>query len=141
MRMIFAVVMLFTALAAASGEEVPSKQVTISAILSTTVTAAGQPIVLPSGPVRLIASMYEIAPGVSLPVHEHPYPRYGYVLAGDLTVTDKVSGTQTTYKAGDFIVEMVDRWHFGQNTGTAPVRLLVLDQVPEATTGNTVLQP
>jgi quercetin dioxygenase-like cupin family protein len=140
MRAIIALFMLFIAATAANGDGATSKQVAISAILSTTVTAAGQPIVLPTGHVRLIASMYEIAPGVSLPVHEHPYPRYGYVLAGDLTVTDKQSGAQSTYKAGDFIVEMVDRWHFGQNTGTVPVRLLVIDQVPEAAIGNTVLQ-
>jgi quercetin dioxygenase-like cupin family protein len=141
MRALIALFVLFIATGVAYGDGVPAKQVTISAILSTTVTAAGQPIVLPSGHVRLIASEYDIAPGASLPVHEHPYPRYAYVLAGTLAVTDKESGTQSTYKTGDFIVEMIDRWHFGQNVGSDPVRLLVIDQVPETATGNTVLSP
>jgi hypothetical protein len=34
---------------------------------------------------------------------------------------------------------VLDTWHFGENIGADPVRLLVIDQV-EAGQGNTVLQ-
>ena len=33
-------------------------------------------------------------PGATLPVHNHPYPRYGYVLAGILRMTNIDTGLQ-----------------------------------------------
>lgn len=113
--------------------------VVITPLASTEVTAAGQPIVLPGADTRVVASMFEIAPGAALPVHKHPYPRYGYVLAGELRVTDVETGKSFDYKAGDFIVEMIERWHQGSNTGTETVRLLVIDQV-EGDAPNTLLK-
>lgn len=101
----------------------------VTPLLSTQETAAGQPIVPPSKDVRVIASQFDIAAGARLPVHKHPYPRYAYVVQGTLQVTDVETGSETTYRAGDVIVEMVDRWHFGANVGTDPVRLIVFDQV------------
>jgi quercetin dioxygenase-like cupin family protein len=130
MRALIAI-LLIAASTAASADASGSKPIVTTQILSTKVTAAGQPILLPAGAVRVIATRYEIAPGATLPVHKHPYPRYAYVLSGHLTVTDADSGARNTYQAGDVIVEMIDRWHSGQNTGTDPVRLLVIDQIPD----------
>jgi len=53
--------------------------VTITALLSTKTTASGQLIDVPVHP-EVVASRYEIAPNATLPMHEHPYPRYGDVL-------------------------------------------------------------
>ncbi|HEX4572523.1 MAG TPA: cupin domain-containing protein, partial [Dongiaceae bacterium] len=88
----------------------------------------GQPLVLPKHDPVLIVSIYDIAPGARLARHEHPFSRYAYVLQGDLTV-EFDGGLQKQYHAGDFIVEAVGTWHFGINTGTQPVRLLVIDLV------------
>lgn len=107
-----------------------SKQpVVVTPIKSTTLTSTGQPIVLPEGEVEVAASIFEIAPGATLPVHKHPFPRYAYVLAGTLLVTNVDTGHSDTFKAGDFIVEMVDQWHQGSNIGPDPVKLVVIDQV------------
>jgi quercetin dioxygenase-like cupin family protein len=76
-----------------------------------------------------------------MPVHKHPYPRYAYVQAGHLTVYAPDTGQRYDYKAGDFIVEVIDEWHYGENTGGEPVELLVIDQVPEGRSSNTVLKP
>jgi quercetin dioxygenase-like cupin family protein len=138
---LLAAVLVLATGAAGAQEAAPKKPVATQEIFSGDKTAAGQPILLPSGPVRLVATTYDIAPGVALPVHRHPFPRYAYVLAGTLTVTDEERGEKTTYKPGDVIVEMVGRWHSGRNVGTDPVRLLVIDQVPDGTTGNTELRP
>jgi quercetin dioxygenase-like cupin family protein len=105
-------------------------------VLSTGTTASGQPIILPSGPARVIVSTYVIAPGARLPVHRHPYPRYAYVLEGHLRVTEVKSHRATSYKKGDFIVEMIGQEHFGQNTGDGPLRLLVIDIVPKNVSNN-----
>ena len=61
-------------------------------------------------------------------MHEHPYPRYAYVLSGTLEIT-VLGGKTYRYKAGDFIAEVIRQWHTGRNIGDTPVRLLVIDQV------------
>ena len=113
--------------------------VTIKQLLSTTTTSAGQKIVLPKKGAELVASIFEIPPGAQLPEHEHPYPRYGYILSGSLRVTDAETGQSKTYRSGDFVVESVGRWHTGANAGEEPTRLLVIDIVRSGHT-NTVLR-
>ncbi len=107
-----------------------AEPVTVTPLLDTETTAAGQPIALPSGPVEVTVSRFEIAPGARLPVHRHPYPRYAYVQSGTLSVTETQTGHATTYQAGDFIIEMVGVWHYGTNVGADPVVLIVTDQAP-----------
>jgi quercetin dioxygenase-like cupin family protein len=106
-------------------DEIPG--VTVTPLISTTTTASGQTIEVPVRP-EVVVSRFEIAPGVALPIHRHPYPRYGYVLSGTLEVT--VSGGKTyRYRAGDFMTEVINQWHSGKNVGDTTVRLLVIDQI------------
>lgn len=116
-----------------------SAKVVVTPLASTTVTANGQPIVLPQKNVQVLVSSFEIPPGATLPVHKHPSARYAYVLEGQLQVTNVDTGQSTSYKKGDFIVEMIGTWHQGSNVGAETVRLLVIDQVEEGTS-NTVLK-
>lgn len=116
-----------------------AEPVTVTPVLTTTRTAAGQPIPLPQGTAQVAVSEFEIAPGARLPVHRHPYPRMAYVLSGHLVVTNEETGAETGYGEGEFVVEMVGAWHHGRNEGTAPLRLLVIDLAPEGQS-NTELQ-
>jgi quercetin dioxygenase-like cupin family protein len=113
--------------------------IVIKQLLSTTTTSAGQKIVLPQNDPELIASIFETRRGAHLQEHEHPYPRYGYILSGSLRVTDSETGRSKTYRTGDFVLEMVGRWHTGANEGKEPTRLLVIDIVEKGHT-NTVLK-
>ena len=113
--------------------------VVVTPVKSTMVTSTGQPITLPQKNVEVTASIFDIAPGATLPVHKHPFPRYGYVLSGTLKVTNVGTGKSDVFKAGDFIVEMIDQWHQGSNIGADPVKLLVIDQI-EAGAQATVLR-
>jgi quercetin dioxygenase-like cupin family protein len=113
--------------------------VVVTPVKSTAVTSTGQPITLPQKNIEVTASIFDIAPGATLPVHKHPFPRYGYVLSGTLKVTNVDTGRSDTFKAGDFIVEMIDQWHQGSNIGLDPVKLLVIDQI-EAGVQATVLK-
>ena len=115
-----------SALALDSGVVPP---VVVKQLAKTAVTDGGQPIVLPQTDARVIASIFDIAADATLPVHKHPFPRYAYVLAGELRVTNVETGEGRTYRTGDFIVEMVGRWHQGQSLGGKPVKLLVIDQI------------
>lgn len=111
--------------------------VAITPVASTTTTADGQPIEVPPHP-QVVVSRFEIAPGAALPMHKHPYPRYGYVLAGTLEVT--VQGGRTYhYQAGDFMPEVIGQWHSGKNIGEETVKLLVIDQVAPGQT-NTIFE-
>src|SRR5262245_15426722 len=116
-----------------------ASKVTTTRLFSATTTASGQPIILPKGAAEVNVWIYEIPVGVRLPVHKHPFPRYAYVLAGTLRVATGDESRTWDYKAGDVIIEMVDTWHYGMNTGSEPVRLLVFDQV-EAGQANTILR-
>ena len=111
--------------AALRADQVPA--VTITRVLSTRTTAGGQPIDVPGHP-EVVVSRYEIAPNAALPMHEHPYPRYAFVLSGTLEITVR-GGKTYRYKTGDFIAEVIGQWHTGRNSGDTPVRLLVIDQV------------
>lgn len=113
--------------------------VVVTPLTSRTETASGQPITLPQKNVQVLVSTYDIAAGATLPVHKHPFPRYAYVQAGTLQVTNVETGKSNTYKTGDFIVEMIGQWHQATNVGTDPVKLLVIDQVEQGTK-NTVLR-
>jgi quercetin dioxygenase-like cupin family protein len=115
------------------------RDVTITQLLSTTATSSGQPIVLPQKDAQIVVSTYDVMPGATLPVHKHPYPRYAYVLSGNLRVTNRETGHSDTYKPGDFILEAVGQWHTGANIGDEPLKLLVIDMVEKGQT-NTVLR-
>ena len=115
--------------------------VTVNPLLTTSVTASGQPIVLPQGNVQLITSMYEIPPGAKLPEHEHNSQRYGYLLAGQLRITNTETGKSQQYKAGDFIVELRGQWHKAENIGSEPIKLLVIDQVKPGESTVVLRQP
>jgi quercetin dioxygenase-like cupin family protein len=115
--------------------------VKVTPLASTNVTATGQPLKLPENPAMVSASRYVIAPGARLPVHKHPHPRYAFVVAGNLTVYDADSGQRFDYGPGDFIVEILDGWHYGENNGSEDVVLLVVDQTPDGHPSNTVIRP
>jgi quercetin dioxygenase-like cupin family protein len=118
-----------------SAEDAP--QVKVTPVFSSATTAIGQPLSLPKEKAEVHASLFEIPVGAQLPVHKHPFPRYAYMLAGKLRVTEKDTSRTFDYAAGDFLIEMIDTWHFGTNIGDEPVRLLVIDQV-EAGQQNTI---
>jgi quercetin dioxygenase-like cupin family protein len=135
-----ALIASFVAAAPSTGQEAEATgKVRAKRIFSSTKTNSGQPIKLPQGDVEVVVWMYDIPAGSKLQVHRHPYQRYAYVLQGTLQVTDVANGRSFEYKPGDFIVEMVDGWHYGANNSRGTVRLLVIDQV-EKGQANTILK-
>jgi len=66
----------------------------------------------------------KIPPKVQLPLHEHPVINAGVLLKGELTVVTEDRET-LHLKAGDSIVEVVDKWHYGINEGNEPAEIIV----------------
>jgi quercetin dioxygenase-like cupin family protein len=134
-RPIAALLLCLACLSPAMAEDTAA--VKVVPVLTTTKTATGQPLVLPDKNPQVVVTSMEIAPGARLPRHMHPFARYAYVLQGEVTV-EYEGGQRRVFHAGEFIVEAIGVWHFGTNTGTVPLRLLVIDQV-EAGKSNTIL--
>lgn len=114
---------------AAAAAETPSAPTT-TVLRTFDTTSAGQPVVMPAGPLRVSVSQTLIPPHGALPAHKHPYPRYVYVLEGQLRVTNLVTGQAQELKAGDVTIDPVDQWHKAEAIGDGPVRLIAVDQAP-----------
>ncbi len=65
-----------------------------------------------------------IPPKARLPLHKHPVINAGVLLKGELTVVTEDNET-LHLKAGDPIVEVVNKWHYGKNEGDEPAEIIV----------------
>ena len=65
-----------------------------------------------------------IPTGEKLSMHKHPMLNVGYMIKGELTVYSE-KGDVLVLKAGDPVVELVDTWHYGENTGAEDVVIVV----------------
>jgi quercetin dioxygenase-like cupin family protein len=66
-----------------------------------------------------------IPPKVQLPMHKHPVINAGVLLKGELTVV-REDGKELHLKAGDSIVELVNKWHYGKNEGDEPAEIIIV---------------
>jgi len=78
----------------------------------------------PTGKPEITILRITIPPGAALPQHQHPVINAGAVLRGELTVVTE-DGKTLHLKAGDGLVEVVKKWHYGRNTGKTPTEILV----------------
>jgi len=102
-----------------------SKPVTVEVLAKSTTSWDGS--VLPSypkGKPEVTILKIDIAPGVKLPLHQHPVINAGYLVSGELTVVTQ-DNEVLELKAGDTLVEIVNKWHYGINKGDAPAEIVV----------------
>lgn len=111
-------------------------EVIVKKLLDTSRTSAGDAIIFPQGELHVVVSIYDIPAFATLPIHKHPYPRYGYVLSGTLQVVNVETGHAEVFKANDLILEGVDHWHKASSVGPEPVKLLVIDYLKAGETSN-----
>ncbi len=139
MKAPFVLALTLAAIIAVPASTLAAPQMTARTILSTTTTSTGQPLMLPGGSVRAIGSIVVIPDGYTSGYHKHLFPRYAYVLSGHLDVQDE-GGKTRHYAPGDLFIETVNSWHRPHVIGNAPVRLLVIDQIPRNAKTNTIQQ-
>jgi quercetin dioxygenase-like cupin family protein len=111
-----------------AGEPIPGQHasgIKVTQLMSTSSTVLGAPIEYPqTSKPKVTALKVEMAPGQQTGWHMHPYPAYGYILSGELTVQVQ-GGNRLHYGAGDAVVEVVGTPHNGINAGDKPVRFVV----------------
>jgi quercetin dioxygenase-like cupin family protein len=107
---------------------VPAEDVTavkIDVLAKTSLSWDGSPLTEYSkGTPEVTILRIKIPPGASLPMHKHPIINAGVLLSGELTVITEDNST-LYLKAGDSIVEVVNKWHYGRNDGDKAAEILV----------------
>jgi quercetin dioxygenase-like cupin family protein len=78
----------------------------------------------PKGAPEITILRITIPPGMELPLHKHPVINAGVMLKGQLVVITG-EGETLHLEAGDAIVEVVDKWHYGKNEGNEPAEIIV----------------
>jgi quercetin dioxygenase-like cupin family protein len=102
-----------------------SASVKVTALLKTSTSWDGKPLVYPQGQAEVTALIVEIAAGGQTGWHEHSVPSFAYVLEGTLEVTQG-NGATCQLHAGDTLPEVVQTLHNGRALGDKPVKLFVL---------------
>jgi quercetin dioxygenase-like cupin family protein len=103
--------------------EAPGVQ-TVQLIRTTTSWDGGTLPAYPTGQPEVTILRITIPPGTRLPLHEHPVINAGVLLKGKLTVKT-VKGETLRLEAGDPIVEVTGKWHYGVNEGDGPAEIVV----------------
>jgi quercetin dioxygenase-like cupin family protein len=78
----------------------------------------------PKGQPEVTVLRISIPPKATLRTHRHPVINAAVLISGRLTV--KTLDGQTLYlKGGDSLIEVVNTWHYGVNTGKIPADIIV----------------
>jgi quercetin dioxygenase-like cupin family protein len=78
----------------------------------------------PKGQPEVTILRIKIPAGAKLEIHNHPVINAGVLIAGELTVVTEDNKTNHL-KAGDSIVELVNKKHYGKNEGTQTAEIIV----------------
>lgn len=78
----------------------------------------------PKGQPEVTILKIVIPAGAKIPLHQHPYINAGVLTKGELTVLTK-TGDKLIMTAGDPIIEIVNKWHLGFNSGSKPAEIIV----------------
>jgi quercetin dioxygenase-like cupin family protein len=78
----------------------------------------------PEGQPEITILRIEIPAGEKLETHHHPVINAGVLLKGELTVITEDNKT-LHLKAGDSIVELVNKKHYGKNEGNETAEIIV----------------
>src|SRR5690606_6099222 len=94
-------------------------------LVNTTHSSHGAP--LPASPhtaPEITMLRITVPPRSQLPMHSHPVINAGYLVAGELVV-HTADGETLHMAAGDPIVELVNKPHYGSNPGSEPAVIVV----------------
>lgn len=112
---------------------------TIEVLAKTSQSWDGEVLPLyPAGAPEIRILRIRVPAGAELPVHSHPVINAGVLLTGELTVVTE-TGEKLHLKAGEAIVEVVEKWHQGRNDGDETAEIIVF-YAGTADLPNTVLR-
>ncbi len=113
---------MFTSLV--SAEQIETTIVSETLIKSSHSWDGTQLPLYPEGQPEVTILKITIPAGAKIPFHQHPFINAGVLIKGELTVLTK-KGEKLIMTAGDPIVEIVNKWHFGKSSGKVPAEIIV----------------
>lgn len=120
---ILAPVLLTAPMAVAADDHGPAA--TVKTLVKTTKSWDGAALpTYGNGQPEITILRITIRAGQKLAVHRHPYINAGVLLKGELTVRTE-DGKTLVLRPGDPIVETVQTWHHGENSGDGPAEIVV----------------
>ena len=103
----------------------PADSIQVETLVKSTASWDGTPLpAYPGGQPEVTLLRITIPPKAQLPLHEHPVINAGVLLEGQLTVVTE-AGETLHLNAGDPIIELVGKRHYGRNEGAEPAVILV----------------
>ena len=122
-NLIYGICFLLLLSSTALAEE--ANAVRVDVLAKTSLSWDGSPLPdYPKGAPEITILRIKIPPGVQLVLHDHPIINAGLLLEGELTVVTE-DNKMLHLKAGDSIVEVVNKRHYGKNEGTKTAVILV----------------
>ncbi len=116
---------IFAALSGSAKADAPTAIAVETLVKSTTSWDGNLLPAYPEGQPEVTVLRITIQPGARLPMHKHPSINAGVLLTGELQV-NTIDGQTLLLKAGDALIELVDKLHYGANVGTTPATILVV---------------
>lgn len=104
-------------------------------------TMSGQPLPRPPSPYQLLVTQATFAQGHVITCHQHTWPRFVYLQAGHLQVTNFATRQVYDFRAPAILVESIGQWHQGQVMGPGPVTLVATELVPPGQGNSTPWPP
>ncbi len=99
--------------------------IVVKELIKTTKSWDGESLIAyPQGQPEITIRRITVPAGARLETHGHPVINAGVLLSGQLTVVT-VEGRTLNLKAGDPIVEVVNKLHYGINQGKVPAEIIV----------------
>lgn len=97
----------------------------VEQLAKTSLSWDGTPLpAYPEGKPEVTILKYTIPAKARLPLHRHNVINAGLMLRGELRVVAE-DGKELRLKAGDTIIELANKWHYGVNEGEEPVEIVV----------------
>jgi len=109
-----------------TGDEAKQAPIVVKELVKSTRSWDGALLVsYPQGQPEVIIRQITIPAGARLETHRHPVINAGVLTRGELTVVAE-DGKTLHLKAGDPIVELVNKLHYGVNEGKVPAEIIVI---------------
>lgn len=112
-------------LCCSSGEEKSEGKVVSEVVVASSESWDGNTLPhYPTGTPKVTLLRITVPPHTKLDMHKHPIINVGYMVKGELTVVSE-AGETLLLKPGDGIVELVEKYHYGENRGDSEVEIIV----------------
>ena len=102
----------------------PSTGIEIQNLIDTSTTWNGEQIIYPMGSPQIKSMLVKMEPGAKTHNHLHQVPSFGYILEGEITVVSEAH-EEKKFIQGDVVIELINKNHYGYNSGNKPVRFIV----------------